>query len=1645
MVTWAFLTPSVLSLLQPQDIPSLRTVLVGGEKVPQKLVADWAENVSLHIMMGPSECSIFCASTEPVRSNQDPSNFGRAAGCRGWVVEPSDYSKLAPLDCVGELILEGRIVGREYLNDPQRTLASFVHEMPWLPVPYEKSTTRLYKSGDIVRMNSRDGTLSFVGRKDQQFKLHGQRIEVGEIEHNIKKALSNVTRVLALMRSTEQSYSRHSLVAFLIIERGSPMVDNTHTAVQGFTEYGYSRLRAMQRAVAEALPSYMIPTLFVPLYEVPLNASGKTDVIQLRRLIDTLSQKQLLAFALSQTTTTATLTSAEANLRSLWAKILHMDKSLIGPDSEFLRLGGDSLTAMTLVLEAAKIGIHLTVPDVLKASRLSTMASSIRNFPEQIEETEIDPYTLLPTGTKSASLKAHCASTCGVNPSQIEDIFPSTPVQEMLFASSLKHPGSYITRLSCRLPSTVSLSAWKSAWDEVLKTVDIFRARIVFNSNSDLLQVVISGAIDWKFHDNLEDYWARDTQITMNSGDPLARFGIIQDDPSEQAIFALTCHHMIYDAFTLNMVFEQVTNACKNQPVESLVSFKNYVSYIKSLPLGPSCEFWRHKLEGSSTASWPPNQALETHPAFAQGYASIPTPQNADFTIAMYAQTAYALLISAYSGSQDTIFGLVDSGRRALLRSIMNIAGPTLQTVPFRSIIGPNEKLGQLISRFRSDTFEMADHGHIGLQQIRQISPDAAQGCDFRTLLVIQPQELARHSNWFDTDLSLTESVATYALTFECHLVEGGINIVAEYDSRTLSKVEVDRFIQQFAHLVSKLATSSLDLPVNDISCVSDEDLEQIQRWNSRKDVEVQDSIHEVIGLRMAEYASLQAVCGWDGILTYGELDLISARLAARLRALGVTSETIVPICSEKSSWVPVAVVAILRAGGAFLLLDPSNPEERLRDMVSQVEAKQIIVSPDLVDSWTPFFPDLIALSPAIGQWEEQWGQDSWSKFSPHNLAYVVFTSGSTGKPKGVLVEHTNFLTSALARAPGIYRTHASRVYQFSSYSFDTSVEDMLTTLIVGGTICIPNEQEQKSNLLASMNKYATNTADLTPSVANLITPSMVPLLKVLILGGEAMTESHIERWASSDCKLINTYGPAECSIVGTVAEPAQGGCSANDIVIGKAPCGHAWVVDPLDHRKLAPIGAIGELLIEGPLVARGYLNDPLKTDEMFVKNLPWAPSPARFYKTGDLVKYQDNGNLTFVGRRDSQVKIYGQRLELREIERRLLAAKHILSAAVELFKFSNNRQRLVAFVCFEQDEKSTCKNLEMSPQLRGQLAVVEAGLIKALPRYMVPTVFIPLNIMPLAVTGKLDRRLMRQMVNNMSRDTLLQYSLSESARDGKVPNTEAQHRLQKIWSKVLDIPQDKIGLNSNFFGIGGDSISAMQLSMSVSQQYGSNLSVADILRNPILADMADLLKVSSNTTAGPSLSDPGPYTLLKAELSVADVLQQSGLQWSEDEIEDLYPCTPLQEGFMALGASQPEAYVARQVFRIPDHLDIERFRNCWTQIMTTHAILRTRIVYLENHGSLQVVGKSIGDWAFANSLQNYISQDRSIGMSYNDSLCRFCIVQEETPKLRYLVHTIHHALFDGVSLQTLDRQVSLLYHSDITQIPRVPFTRFIS
>ncbi|KAI1993552.1 hypothetical protein LOZ51_003931 [Ophidiomyces ophidiicola] len=853
-----------------------------------------------------------------------------------------------------------------------------------------------------------------------------------------------------------------------------------------------------------------------------------------------------------------------------------------------------------------------------------------------------------------------------------------------------------------------------------------------------------------------------------------------------------------------------------------------------------------------------------------------------------------------------------------------------------------------------------------------------------------------------------------------------------------LSQSMRETYTDSLANILKSVMSDSTQTVAQAIE-VTPMELEKIWQWNDPIPSPNETLMHEIFVENAVKHPNKPAVVSWDGQLSYGEVNALSTQLAIQLLENGVQVGEPILLCFEKCRWTVVAVLAVMKAGGALVLTDPSQPLARLQTIATEVNARIALTSKEQASLGATVAPNAIVLS--VGQ--DLLQNVNFSSASPNRLPkipgsstlYIIFTSGSTGKPKGVVISHTNYTSGAIPRAAAVGYTPDSRVLDFPSYTFDVSIDCMLCTLANSGCICVPSEDQRVNDLDGAIKGMNVNIGLLTPSVARVLDPDIMASLDVLGLGGEAVSARDATQFGQKT-KIIIAYGPSECTVGCTLDSEVGIDCAYT--TIGKGVGCATWIVDPKNQNRLMPLGAVGELLIEGPIVGDGYLNNPEQTSTVFIESPPWLTAGApnvpgrsgRLYKTGDLVKYapDGSGSIIFVGRADQQVKLRGQRVELGEIEFHLRSKlPSDTMSAVEVITPGGNKESamLVAFIAekgkgIAQETNGAVSSF--SAELQHTLATIQNDLAAVLPRYMVPATYIPLQKIPLLISGKTDRKKLRTTGSSMSRKELADLKIAPAKK--LIPLTDLERSLQQLWMKILGEEIDING-HDNFFDVGGDSLRAMKL-VAAARLKGLGITVADIFQHPTLSEMAMVLR-QINTDNHVDISTFSLLSGWKETDARNEVGKLCGIDPSS--IEDIYPCTPLQEGFMALSAKISEAYVAQRVVEIADVTKAVKVKAAFATCIAECPILRTRIIQVPRRGLMQVLISDEMSWYSGNDLQSYLQQDRESPMGLGTALARFALIEDQNTAKAHIVLTIHHAVYDGWSMPLVVERVNRAYH----------------
>ncbi|KAG8157434.1 hypothetical protein KVR01_012818 [Diaporthe batatas] len=1639
-------TTTVAGLISPDEVPLVKTIIFGGEFLSHAACAPWEGKARVINSYGPTECCVDCVFTD-FTTRSTPGLIGTSAASVTWVVDPDDHNHLTPIGLTGELLIEGPVLARAYLNSPEKTAEAFVQDPEWLICGVDDRPGRqgrLYKTGDLVKYTT-DGKLLYVGRKDTQVKIHGQRVELEEIESQILEYVPHGSGVIAEVVSYGDG--TEALVAFI---RSSS--EKTSSEFYGNSDAPISlepmaNSTSLQRNLSKALPGYMVPAVFFSSRAFPMTTSGKIDRKFLR---EAASQRGMVHN--TGETALRPISSREQKLQQIFADILKVEKSKISVNDSFFELGGTSVAAIKLAGQARKQGMKLAVADIFQHPRLCDLAAKASSKPSKKKDISVAPFSLLGSPEEGRLVRDRTAESYNLEPDAIEDLFPCTPLQEGMLSLTSRDTGSeYMIQRVLHISPNMDIGRFRSAWETVVEQLPALRTRIFLaDDGGNLLQSYVKDAVHWKQANDLDEYLRCDRAIPMELGDRLVRYAIVEE--GQERYFVWTIHHCIYDGWTMPRMIALVERAYAQEALSigNQANFNAFVKGFLSRNVDEARKFWTSYLSGSEATKLP-NRVYKPDSADSRGFAEcrrpLPLSRSKNHVPTTIIRAAMGIVLSQRTGSDDIVFGTVVSGRQAAIDDIQDIMGPTLATVPVRLRIDSNMTKGQFLDSVQNDAIAMVPYEQEGIQSIAGFDSSCRDACNFQMYLAVQQDDPDSFDSGalgqWQSELGRPNGVSTYPIMVECYLEGDGLNIQATFDQETVSSSEMDRIINHFIYVLEQLLQGDLSHRLADVEPVSPHDLQRILAWNDTVPVLVEETLHDISLRKTRETPDAMAVDAWDGRLTYSELDLATSHVANLLVQAGVGPEIMVPICFEKSIWAVVTMLAVLKAGGAFVPLDPKQPKLRRETVLKQIPCPVMVASAANAGLLEADGRAVMVVGPSMLNIQRLrsdpgHGSNVLKNISPDTAAYILFTSGSTGEPKGVVIQHQAITSSLLSRAEGQGYGPQTRILQFASYTFDAMVDEIFMTLACGGCICIPSDDDAMSDLNGSIRDFGVNSLALTATILRLIGPEEVPDVDSVIFWGEAVSQQDLKRWTRvprrRTPRIQVRYGPTECCVTCTHYEVDLDRLPRGN-PIGKAVGSRAWVVDSNNHDELVPIGGIGELLMEGPAQARWYLNDQARTDAAFIYDPNFLihnsrldqiqAGKRRLYKTGDLVRYDDDGNLIYMGRKDAQVKLNGQRVELGEIESHIAncisGASQVLADIVTL---EGGKRVLAAFVKFDTDDKTTPTEGQLAKALpTADKLEIENKMSQRVPRHMIPTLFFAIQRVPHTLTGKLDRRLLR---DEAKRAGLQGNQQEKDEKATSIPMTEREKKMQQVWSKILNLELSAIHVDDTFFQLGGHSVTAMKVAAEA-RKHKMSVTVADIFQNPRLRDLAAVARSSTMNQQDATIT---PFSLLPNPSESLNLCREieavHGLE--QNAIEDLLPCTPLQEGLLSLTSGDTGDYVAQRVLRISDDISLDRLRDAWEVVVRALPILRTRLFFTKDHGILQGVLRRGIEWTHAESLEDYLQSDMAKSTGIGEPLSRYAIINGQSGQGRWLVWTMHHSLYDAWTLPRILEMVERAY-----------------
>ncbi|NEA42912.1 non-ribosomal peptide synthetase, partial [Streptomyces sp. SID11385] len=1409
-VTTAHFVPSMLRafLAEPTAAAcdSLRQVMCSGEALPAPLAARFHAVLPgrrLHNLYGPTEASVDVTAHEVGAAPGATVPIGRPVrGTRTYVLDAA--LRPVPPGVAGELYLAGVQLARGYLGRPALTAERFVAD------PYGPAGERMYRTGDLARW-TRDGELEYLGRTDEQVKLRGFRVEPGEIEAALS-TYEGVAHATVVLREDR-------LVAYVVPAAGAAPDP-----------------AALRAHAATLLPAHMVPAAVLLLDALPLTPNGKLD----RRALPAPD------FA-AETGDAAPRTPREETLAALFADVLGLPR--VGVDDDFFTLGGDSIVAMQLVARARAAGLALSPRDVFRHKSVAGLAA-VATTADPLAGADEDTDLLALTEAERAELAGLPAGT---------QLLPVSPLQAgLLFHAALDSgedgPDVYTVQVSYDLEGPLDAERLRAAAQDLLDAHDNLRSGFRHLATGRPVAVVPrTASLPWRVVDltgsgtgaggadatAAEATWTRLLAEERRRFDPvrppLLRLLLARTGPDRHRL-VLSHQHLLLDGWSLPLLTAELWARYEGRTPPRPAPYRAHLRHLAARDTAAAARAWAEALAGLTeptrlapadpdrAAAVPHTHTRELDPARTAALETF--ARSRGVTLNTLVQAAWGILLGRLTGRTDVVFGATVAGRSPELPGADSMIGLFINTVPVRVRLRQDESAAALLTRLQDEQSRLLAHQHLGLADIQRA---AGIGELFDTLVVFESYPVAEEPARGEAPRATVrdhEDSTHYPFAWA---VEPGerLRLTAEFRPDLIDAATARRIADALAELLTGMAERP-ELPVGRLELLAPAERHKVlTEWNDTALPEPArlHTIPELLAAQVAESPDALAVTDGRTRLTFAELDRRTEELARVLAAHGAAPEQTVALALPRTTAHLVAILAVMRAGAAYLPLDTELPAARLTAQLT--DARPVLL---LTTSGTPLpdtdVPVLLLDTPLADL-----PRAEPTPPAPHHPAYVIFTSGSTGRPKGVVItqrnitslfhSHRHDLHEAARRRTG--RRHL-RVAHAWSFAFDASWQPQLW-LLDGHALHLADEETRRDPelLAAFVRTHAIDFIEVTPSLlarmadSGLTGPDGDCPLALVGFGGEAVPPALWRRLAAlPHTEAVNLYGPTETTVDALVGRVAD---SPGEPVVGRPVHGsRAYVLDTA--LRPVPPGVTGELYLAGPGLARGYLDRPTLTAERFLAD-PYGPAGERMYRTGDLARWTEEGLLRFAGRADDQVKIRGYRVELAEIEKAIDTHPAVARTVVVTREPRPGVHQLIAY---------TAPHAPTSPTADAPApAELRAHAAATLPEYMVPAAVVVLDRLPLLPNGKLDRAALPAP----------DFTASDG---GRAPENATEHALRDLFAEALGLPADALGTDDDFFSFGGDSIIAMQL-VARARAAGLRLTPRQLLQHRTVAALAPLAR----------------------------------------------------------------------------------------------------------------------------------------------------------------------------------------------------------
>ncbi len=1481
--------PSLLRLLvaaasaRPRELGTVRLILCSGERLLatdiERARATFGAAVQIVNQYGPTECTM--TSTYHVASARDEAGVvpaGRPIN-NAEVVLLDGRGERVPRGIVGQIHIGGLGVTHGYLGRPDLTADRFV------PHPdAARPGARLYATGDYGRWRS-EGTLEFIGRRDDQVKVRGNRVELGEIESTLTRHPG--VRAAAVIAVPEADGGARLVACFVASDALTP----TDVELTAF--------------LAARLPEPMLPSAFLPLPALPRTPNGKVDRAA---LLPAAAAARRRGGADGTSAAQAPRTPTEEILAGLWAQLLNVER--VGIRDSFFDLGGHSLLATQAVSRVrAVLGVDLPLRELFAHPTVEALAARIDALARSMQAGVSQP-PLVPVPRTQR--------------------LPVSFAQKRLWVMDRMRPGNSAYNISgaIRLQGALDAEVLGRCVDEIVRRHESLRTAFELEGDEPVQRIAPALSVPLGFVD-LSDLpeaqrMATAVQLVMKEAGrsfdlaraPLIHLSLLRLSPQEH-VLVLVMHHIISDGWSRGvlirdlMALYEAFSAHKPSPLaEPAVHYADFACWQRSWLRGEVLEaqlaYWRRQLEGA-----PPVLALPTdrpRPATqslrgAHHRASLPPPlvealkrfsRAEGATLFMTLMAAFQALLARYTGQDDIPVGTDVAGRNHA--ALDGLIGFFVNQLVIRGRLEGDPTFRTLLARVRETALEAYAHQDLPFEElVRAVNPERGLGHSplFQVKLAMQnmPVTELQLPGLSLSGVQFENATSKFDITLVLEEFEGSLVGLWEFSTDLFDEDTIVRMAGAYQRVLEAVAAAP-ELRLSALPLLSEEERRRLLvTWNdTRAELPASGCAHHLFEEQVRRTPQAPAVAFQGTVWTYAELDRRANQLAHHLRTLGVGPESRVGVCLDRSLELILAFLGVLKAGGAFVPLDPNYPTERLALLLRESAVSVLLTQEHVLDELPVQAEFPVCLDT---DWEQIAGHPADApptRVGPENLAYIIFTSGSTGLPKGVLLQHLGLCNTALAAGRAMRIRSGSRVLQLAALGFDASVWEIFSTLLSGGCLHLAPREEMMPGapLRGLLQREAITTLTLTPSVLAQLEPQGLEQLEVVVSAGEECTPEIAARWKPGR-QLFNAYGPTEVTVCASISQDVK----IERPGIGRPfPNVQLYVLD--DHLEPVPVGSIGELFVGGVGLARGYLGRPELTAERFIPS-PFASRPGeRLYRTGDRVRYLPSGELEFSGRADHQVKVRGFRIELGEVEAVLRQYPEVHELAVVARPDPSGGKRLVAYFVAREDTSVGADGFRAFARAR-------------LPDYMVPSMWVSLDALPLTAHGKVDVKALPDPE-----------AVSSVEVRGRVPpRTPIEEILAEAWADILGV--GSVGIDDDFFDLGGHSLMATQVAARVGGIFGVELSLTDFFAQPTVAALAAHIE-SLGGVHGPRVPPVTPTPPCE-ELPLS--LRQQ-VYWSHGKgPEDLVNSSPA-------------------AFRLDGPLDADALDRSLRELVRRHEILRT-------------------------------------------------------------------------------------------------------